>query len=354
MNGPFLAFFARNGPFISVPASPGAAPARTGDELSGPALLLLVLGVTGSASTASWLMAGLTGSAAIGGPVFGAVLDRSPRPGRVLAAALAGYAPVLAVILTALGHVPTPLVIAVAVAAGLVNPAIAGGWTSQVPQVLGGRDLGRASNWDAMTFSVASLLGLAATLAKASVAMALAVALVVAALPVAWSLPARTTSKTALKSQLAAGFRLLVTSRPLTRATVTSMVSYVGVGMSVVCYPLLGAQRLDGAGKGARLLAVGARRGRRRIRRRSAAHRAVRDPAPRDPGPAPGTGLQHGGEPEDHEFHRRLGHRRSARDVFPDGLPARFGRGAAPGGADLPARRRQKAIACARRLTSVW
>jgi hypothetical protein len=66
---------------------------------------------------------------------------------------------VLAVILTALGHVPTPLVIAVAVAAGLVNPAIAGGWTSQVPQVLGGRDLGRASNWDAMTFSVASLPG---------------------------------------------------------------------------------------------------------------------------------------------------------------------------------------------------
>jgi MFS family permease len=77
----------------------GAAAARTGDELSGPALLLLGLTVTGTANTAAWLMAGLTVSAAVGGPVFGAMLDRSRYPGRLLAWALAVYALALAVIL---------------------------------------------------------------------------------------------------------------------------------------------------------------------------------------------------------------------------------------------------------------
>jgi MFS family permease len=65
----------------------------------GPRLLLLGLTVTGTANTAAWLMAGLTVSAAVGGPVFGAMLDRSRYPGRLLA---------LAVILAGLGYVPWP------------------------------------------------------------------------------------------------------------------------------------------------------------------------------------------------------------------------------------------------------
>jgi MFS family permease len=219
----------------------------------GPRLLLLGLTVTGTANTAAWLMAGLTVSAAVGGPVFGAMPDRSRYPGRLLA---------LAVILAGLGYVPTVLIIAVAVAAGLVNPAFAGGWTSQLPDVLGGEDLGRASALDAMTFSVASLLGpglagLVAMLAGAPAAMTLSIGLVVAALPAAWSLPARSRGPTvALRQQLRAGSRAIVASRSLACATTTSMVSYVGVGMAVVRYPLLGAQRLGGAGRGALLLAA--------------------------------------------------------------------------------------------------
>jgi MFS family permease len=243
----------------------GATAARTGDELSGPALLLLGLTVTGSASTAGWLMAGLTVSAAVGGPVFGVMLDRSRYPGRLLTGALTVYALALAVILAGLGYVPTVLVIAVAVAAGLVNPAIAGGWTSQLPDVLGGKDLRSASALDAMTFSIAGLLGpglagLVATLAGAPAAMAVSIGLVVAALPAAWSLPAHSrgpaVTPVTLRRQLRAGFRAIVSSRSLACATVTSMVSYVGVGMAVVCYPLLGAQRLGGAGRGALLLAA--------------------------------------------------------------------------------------------------
>jgi MFS family permease len=70
----------------------GAAASRSGDEMSGPALLLLGFAVTGRPSTGSALLAALTVAAAVGGPLFGALLDRSPRPDRVLALTLAAYA----------------------------------------------------------------------------------------------------------------------------------------------------------------------------------------------------------------------------------------------------------------------
>jgi hypothetical protein len=71
----------------------GATAARTGDEMSGPALLLLGLSVTGSPALGSALLAGLTISSGVGGPVLGAILDRSPAPGRLLGLALVAYAP---------------------------------------------------------------------------------------------------------------------------------------------------------------------------------------------------------------------------------------------------------------------
>ncbi|OXM44410.1 MFS transporter, partial [Amycolatopsis alba DSM 44262] len=91
----------------------GATVARTGDELSGPALLLLGLSVDGSAATGSALLAGLTISAAAGGPLLGALLDRSPRPGRLLAWALLAYAGGLGAVL-ALVEVPAAIAVAVA------------------------------------------------------------------------------------------------------------------------------------------------------------------------------------------------------------------------------------------------
>jgi hypothetical protein len=47
-----------------------------------------------------------------------------------------------------------------------------------------------------------------------------------------------------------------VTRRPLLRATVTSAVSYAGIGMLIVCCPVLGAQRLGGATRGALLISA--------------------------------------------------------------------------------------------------
>jgi hypothetical protein len=55
---------------------------------------------------------------------------------------------------------------------------------------------------------------------------------------------------------MAAGFAAIVARRPLWRATVTSVVSYAGIGMLLVCCPVLGAERLGGAARGALLISA--------------------------------------------------------------------------------------------------
>src|SRR5579863_994895 len=172
----------------------GAAAARAGDEMSGPALLLFGLAATGRPAAGSELLASVTIAAAAGGPQFGALLDRSRRPARMQAATLAAYALGLAAILAVLGQVPMPLVVLVALACGLFNPAVAGGWSSQLPRLVPAADLSRGSALDAMTYSVASLAGpaLAALIAAgvgARWAVLAAAALVALAGPAALSLP---------------------------------------------------------------------------------------------------------------------------------------------------------------------
>jgi MFS family permease len=234
--------------------------------MTGPALLLLGFAVTGRPATGSALLAGLTIAAAVGGPAFGAVLDRSPRPDRVLALTLIAYAVGIIVVAATVGRLPVPLVVLIALAAGLFNPAVAGGWTSQLPRVVTGTALDRGFALDAMTYSAASLAGpaLAAVIAAgfgARTAVLCAAALVALAVPSACSLsrypPAQVAApRPAPYRQVAAGFAAILTRRPLLRATMTSVVSYVGIGMLLVCCPVLGAQRLGGSARGALLISA--------------------------------------------------------------------------------------------------
>ncbi|MCI3935312.1 MFS transporter [Streptomyces sp. AN091965] len=244
----------------------GATAARTGDEMSGPALLLVGLAVTGSASSASALLAGITLSAAVGGPVIGAMLDRATRPGRLLAGALGAYAATLLVILVSLGRLPLPVVVATAVLGGLLGPALAGGWTAQLPCVAAPDGLPRATALDALTYNFAALTGpalagLVALLAGAPAGVAVSFALILLALPAAWSLPGRAPASggsgtTSIVADLVSGFVALGSTRPLARATLTSVVSYVGVGTLVVCTPLLGAEAFGSSHSGTVLLTV--------------------------------------------------------------------------------------------------
>ncbi|WP_411100984.1 MFS transporter [Streptomyces sp. x-45] len=246
----------------------GAVAARAGDEMSGPALLLAGFAVAGSTVEASSLLAGITVSAAVGGPVLGAFLDRAARPGRLLAGALVLYATGLGVLLGGLGRWPFAVTIAVAVVTGLLGPALSGGWTAQLPRVVPGDRLPRANALDAMTFSAASLAGpaLAGVVAEAlgaPSAVVVSVVLITLALPAAWRLPARPGrargARTApLISDLAAGIRIIIGRPSLARATLTSVISCVAQGMLTACVPLLGERVLGGVGRGAMLLSCAA------------------------------------------------------------------------------------------------
>lgn len=256
----------------------GAAAARAGDEMSGPALLLAGYAVGGSATEASALLAGITVSAAVGGPLLGALLDRSPRPGRLLARALALYGTGLVLILLSLGRLPLELTVLIAVFTGLLGPALSGGWTAQLPRVVPRERMPRANALDAMTFSLASLVGpaLAGALAHllgAPAAVVASAALITFALPAAWTLPMgrdqdqdrdrdqdqdrgrdKTPPAASLTADLAAGIRAITHTRPLARATLASVVSCTGLGMLITCTPLLGERAFGSAAEGTLLL----------------------------------------------------------------------------------------------------
>ncbi|MFJ5612901.1 MFS transporter [Streptomyces sp. NPDC093221] len=246
----------------------GAVAARTGDEMSGPALMLAGFALAGSTTAASSLLAGITVSAAVGGPLLGAFLDRAVRPGRLLAWALALYATGLGVILAGLARLPFPVTIVIAVATGLLGPALSGGWTAQLPRVATGDRLPRANALDAMTFSAASLAGPAlaggvAVALGASTAVVVSLTLIALALPAAWTLPgrpgpARGVRATSVLHDLAAGTRVILGRPALARATLTSVISCVAQGMVTACLPLLGERVLGGAGRGALLLSCAA------------------------------------------------------------------------------------------------
>nr|SBO98542.1 integral membrane protein [Nonomuraea gerenzanensis] len=295
----------------------GAVLARTGDEMSGPALLVTGLAVTGSPLLASSVLAGLTVSAALGGPLLGVLLDRARRPGRVLGWCLGGYAGgLLAVVGGMAGQVPGGVLVAVAVVTGVLGPALTGGWTAQLPLVAGVGRLGRATAFDSMSYNVAglagpALVGVISSVGGAVVAALVSVGMLVGALPAAVGLPLRgsrlgvgegsggdgggrddapsddgggdgggddgwpgdggvggTRARDGrvrdggmggwrvVWEEVRAGFRVIVSNGVLLRATVASMVSCCGLAVVVVSAPVLGARLSGESGYGALLLAV--------------------------------------------------------------------------------------------------
>ncbi|MCX5401949.1 MFS transporter [Streptomyces sp. NBC_00102] len=246
----------------------GALAARTGDGMSGPALLLAGYALTGSATGASALLAGITVAAVVGGPVLGALLDRAGHPGRMLAGSLVLYATGLGVILAGLGRWPFAVTLLTAVLTGLAAPALSGGWTAQLPEVVAPDRLPGANASDAMTFGAASLAGpaLAGVVAEAlgaPAALVVSAVLVGAAVPVAWTLPHRPGPRipdraATILGDLVAGARTILSRPALARATLVSILSCTAQGMLTACLVPLGEHVLGGAGRGAVLLTCAA------------------------------------------------------------------------------------------------
>ncbi|WP_017607728.1 MFS transporter [Nocardiopsis xinjiangensis] len=242
----------------------GAAWARTGEEMSGPALLLLGLSATGSISTGSTLWAALTATSALGGPLVGLALDRSARPARLLAWLLALYAFGLVALTLVLGSaLPLGWAVATALVLGVLGPVLSGGWTAQLPALVRSDRLEHITTWDAMTFGAAALIGPALAAAVAAGAgpwvavWASAGALVLAA-ALARSLPVvgHVKEQGRVGAQLLAGAAVCLRSPPLLRATAVTSLSLAGTGMVVVCVPMLGERFLGAAAHGAWLLSV--------------------------------------------------------------------------------------------------
>lgn len=235
----------------------GALPARLGDEMSDQVILLVALAATNHIRTGSTTIAGLTISTALGGPLLGALLDRSNRPGRILASALALYAIGLTAIALSIGHVGLWAIIGLALLVGFFMPAISGGWSSRLKSFIADEEMTRASAIDATTFNIAGLLGpgiagLIAALLNAYWALGVLIALLVISLPMAWRLPQRQAEPptSSLMRSVASGVKIIVTNKALFRITLLSVISYFGIGMLWVIYPLIGQELLGRAGYG--------------------------------------------------------------------------------------------------------
>lgn len=242
----------------------GALPARLGDEMSGQAILLMGIAAS-SAALGSTLLASLTFTSAIGGPFLGTILDRSLHPGRVLALALSLYAGGIAFISLSLGHVPAWSSTAIAAISGFFMPAVSGGWSSRLKSFIADEHMTRASAIDATTFNIAglagpALAGLISAWLGASWAIAVLVGLLAAALPMAWSLPKHhdqvSRYATSFLQDVTAGFRVIVANRALLRITLTSAISYLGIGMLWVVCPLIGKEMFGNAGYGGVLMSA--------------------------------------------------------------------------------------------------
>jgi MFS family permease len=246
----------------------GALPARVADEMSGQTILLISIAATGMITLGSTLLAALTISAALGGPLLGTLLDRSCNPGKVLAGALSLYALGLGLIALSLGYVPTWASIMTATAIGVFMPAISGGWSSRLKSFIADEQMVRASSIDATTFNIAGLVGPAVAGLTAAVfgaywAIAIIITLLVAALPMAWQLPKHSfhgngeaAPNLSFWRDVTSGLKVIISNKLLFRITLTSVISYIGIGMLWVIYPLVGKELFGKAGYGGVLASI--------------------------------------------------------------------------------------------------
>lgn len=228
--------------------------ARSASESAGPALLVVTVAVVGSAATGSYVVAAMTISAAIGGPVVGALLDRSPRPRRGFALAMATLGAGLAAIAVVIGHAPLAVVMALAVVAGFGYPAATGAWSAQLPRLVVPAALTRAYSADAATYSVAAVvappLAAALVVASARAPLWLSVLLVGAALvglrAVPLASPGAERTADSLSSDLRAGMHVMTQNSALRRTVIITTVGFAGQAAVFVSAPLL-AQSLTGS-----------------------------------------------------------------------------------------------------------
>jgi len=224
----------------AVPASArylaASVPTRLATAGSAVALPVLAVQQVGDIAVGGLLVAAGLAPAVIVAPFVGVLLDRSPRPGRLIAAAalLSSLALVAAAFL---GALPTAVVVVALAAAGALTPFTMGGLSSIVADTI--PDERRAYAHDALSYNIAGVAGPGVVAALLTVVPAQPALFLLAAITLAGGAAAATLAvapkassdtRDGVLRRIAAGVRYLVAHRPLAVVTASATLSQVGAG----------------------------------------------------------------------------------------------------------------------------
>ena len=239
---------------------------RTADEGSRVALVLLALDRTGSAAVGGTLVATLLIPHVVAAPLVGSLVDRSRRPGRVLAAAITIFAVGLIAAVILLGRSPLWLSYLLLAVAGCCGPAITGGLTSRLGGLVEPDQQARAFGLDSLFYNVAGVAGPAGVALTASVVGPGAATLILAGLAAFGALGVLTLRLTAAgesgdrrhPSDLLGGVRTILHDPPLRTLTLTSSLGQLGPGALAVVATVLAASTHHAEAGGLLLAAMAA------------------------------------------------------------------------------------------------
>ena len=224
-----------------------ATVARSATESAGPALLVSSIAILGSAASGSYIVACLTVSAAVAGPIIGAIIDRSDRPARAFRIAMAIMAVGLTCFALFLAHMPLAFALLLAFPTGLGYPAITGAWSAQLPHLVPDRRLKLAYSRDAATYSLAAVV--APPIATALVALAVTAPLwmpvgllIVAIVTLRW-VPLKSNAARAerptITGNLRAGLGAMGRIPALRRTVIITTIGFAGTASIFVAAPLI-------------------------------------------------------------------------------------------------------------------
>jgi hypothetical protein len=211
---------------------------RLSDEGSRVALTFLAVADGLGTGVGGLLVAVLLVPHVLAAPFVGTLVDRAPHGARRIAMLAAGFATALAAAAGLVGQAPLALVVVVLLAGGCCGPALTGGMSSVLPDLVPTARLPRAFGLDSLSYNVAGVAGpaVAAVLAEATSPELATLMLAISAAAGAGllaTLPARSRSVDLVAPPSPgwlAGARAIARSRALAAVTAATSLGQVGAG----------------------------------------------------------------------------------------------------------------------------
>lgn len=233
-----------------------SAPLRMASSGAAIALPILAVEQVGDVAVGGLLVAASLGPSVLAAPMVGVALDRSRRPG-ILVAASGMMTGVAFAVAAFVGQIPLPVVYSFLVAAGAVSPFYTGGLSSFVTGAIA--DARRAFAYDALSYNVSAVVGPALVAILAAFLPAQAGLWVLAAAATLGSVAVLTLG---LRSRseghsgsawdaVKAGLHKIFSHRPLAVVTASSTLTQLGQGGLAVAAVTLSIERAGSASEGA-------------------------------------------------------------------------------------------------------